>query len=110
MLPQLVTIVARAGGASFRAGLSRRPSGRALGFGTLRQPVGTAALDAGGRSVVPVLEGLFEPQPARTTTRTIARRRIGRAGYCRYLRSRMRRIALLVNPSAGGGRAARALP
>src|SRR4051795_4488474 len=67
MSPQLVWIVARAGGL-VSAGFSSRPSGRGLGLGTDLQPVGTAAPPGGGRSVVEVLDGLLEPQPARART------------------------------------------
>src|SRR3954452_7469865 len=111
MSPQLVWIVARAGGRPVSAGLSSRPSGRALGRGTALQPVGTAAPPGGGRSVVAVFDGLLEPHPARAIrARTARRARIGAAAYGQYLRYAMRRIALLVNPSAGGGRAARLQP
>src|SRR3954447_9698940 len=75
MSPQLVWMVARAG-ALVSAGLSRRPSGFALGLGTDLQPVGTAAPPGGGRSVVEVFDGLLEPQPARASrARMVARAR-----------------------------------
>src|SRR3954454_24430147 len=125
MSPQLVLFVVRAGAAPVSGGLSRRPSGRAVGLGTASQPVGTAAPPGGGRTVVVVLDGLLEPQPARARrTRRATRERIGAGAYgagsaprpwpVAGLRRpsagappalpsmRMRRIALLVNPSAGG--------
>src|SRR3954447_18116920 len=102
MSPQLVLIVARAGAAPVSGGLSRRPSGRALGLGTASQPVGTAAPPGGGRSVVVGLDGLVEPQPARARrARRATRARTGAGASGGGWAARPWPVAGLRRPSAG---------